>query len=51
MTKDQLINVLLLHLKTPDTDLGAQGRFDYVLHMRSDAQAKVPDIVIEVLHL
>ena len=30
-------------------DLGTQGRrYDYVLHMASDAHANVPDIVIQV---
>jgi len=32
-------------------DLGTQGRYDYVLHMASDAHANVPDIVIYKLHL
>jgi len=40
---------ILLHLKTPDMDLGTQGRYDYVLHMASDAHANVPDIVIQVM--
>lgn len=29
-------------------DLGTQDRYDYVLHMASDAHANVPDIVIQV---
>jgi len=28
-----MVQHILLHLKTSDTDLGTQSRFDYVLHM------------------
>ena len=43
------IQHILLHLKTPDMDLGTRSRYDNILHMASDAHANVPDIVIQVM--